>query len=326
MAGTYRKTVLRCAVALTLLAQIGLMAAQLGSMLLDRHLWLADLANFIRPHLLLASFALFLAGALLRRRSTQLAGIAMMLAALWPYLWLPAPAEPAPGRPLTLVSANLLIDNFAVNRFVAVPEIASADILVMQEVRRKWQVDLGATGKWPYESSQDLRANSDMKVFSRFPILSEQKIPALNGDTGGRHALRLELQVDDQRVTLYALHPQTPRSPRKWRERSAYLADVMSAVGDEPADQPVILAGDWNTPSWSPFMRDFLDATGFRTTESRWWPAPTRFSVRFGGITQLGTPIDRVVVSPHLGLLDLTIGPDFGSNHLPVIVRLTLPN
>lgn len=311
---------------LVLAGQLGFSIAQIASMLLSRELWLADLANFIRPHLLIAGVALCVVGIALPHRSTKMGGIAALAAAAAPYLMLPAPAQPGDGQPITLVSANLLIHNTEVERFLAIPEVVSADILVLQEVRPEWQDALSATGLWPYESSRDLPANSDMKVFSRFPITGERTVAAQSADTGGRHALRLELGVGGQKLALYAMHPQTPRRPPLWRERTAYLRDIAAALRAEPADASVVIAGDWNLPAWSPFFRDLLDVTGYRTTESRWWPAPTRFSVRFGGITWLGTPIDRVVVSPAVGLTGLTTGPRFGSNHLPVIARLTIPD
>lgn len=313
------------AACLVLAGQLGFSIAQITSMLLSREVWLADLANFIRPHLLIAGLVLFVVGIALPHRSTKMGGIAALAAAAMPYLMLPAPAQPGEGQPITLVSANLLIDNTEIERFLAIPDVVSADILVLQEVRPQWQEALSATGLWPYESSRDLPANSDMKVFSRFPITGEQTVAAQSADTGGRHALRLELAVGARPLALYAMHPQTPRRRLMWRERTAYLRDVAAALRAEPAAATVV-AGDWNTPAWSPFFRQLLDATGYRTTESRWWPAPTRFAVRFGGITWLGTPIDRVVVSPAVGLTGLTTGPRFGSNHLPVIARLTIPD
>ena len=164
-----------------------------------------------------------------------------------------------------------------------------------------------------------------MKLFSRFPILHARTVSPESTDTGGRYAVRFELLVNERAVIVYAVHPQTPRSTRMWRQRAAYLRDLERALKTEPTDARVIVAGDWNTPPWSPFFRDLLSSTGYRTTDARWWPSPTRFSIRLWSLTQIGTPIDRIVVSPNLGLSELLMGPTFGSNHLPVIARLSIP-
>lgn len=304
--------------------QLGFVGAQLGSMALSRHLWAADLANFIRPHLLVAGIVLFLAGLALPGRAARLAGAVALAAACFPYLLLtpPVPARPGPG--FTMVSANVMVDNPDPQPFLALEQVAEADILVLQEVRPAWQEALIASGNWRYESNRDLAASSDMKLMSRFPILDERTVFPESADTSGRHAMRFTLSVEGRPVVVYAIHPQTPRSPRGWRQRAAYLRDLQQAVAAEPADMPVIVAGDWNLPPWSPFLRDFLDATGYSSTEARWWPTPTRFSIRLGALTPLGTPIDRIVVSPGIGLDTLSAGPKFGSNHLPVTARLTL--
>ncbi len=313
------------AIVLVVLAQLGYSVAQVVSLIQSRELWIADLANFIRPHLLLAGVVLFVAGMALPRRATKIGGFVALLAAILPYAFLPSPAPDLGGRELTLVSANVLVDNPDPQPFLSIPEVVSSDILVLQEMRPQWQDALVASGYWPHESNRDLRVNSDMKVFSRFPILDERTVSPESRDTGGRHAVRLELMVDRRPVILYAIHPQTPRRAGMWRERAAYFRDLEASLRDEPPDAAVIVAGDWNIPPWSPFFRDFLWTTGYNTTESRWWPEPTRFSTRFGGITWLGTPIDRVVLSPNVGLAELAMGPQFGSNHLPVIARLSIP-
>ena len=291
---------------------------------LSRYLWLADMANFIRPHLLVAGIVLFVVGLALPRRSTKVAGtIALVLAAI-PFLFLPPPAPSAAGTPVSVVAANVYVDNPDPADFLAVPAVASADILVLQEVTSTWQDALLASDRWAFESSRDLESNADMKLLSRFPILGARTVSPESMDTGGRYAVGFQLLVNARTVIVYVVHPQTPRSTRMWRQRAAYLRDLERALRAEPTDARVIVAGDWNTPPWSPFLRDFLSSTGYRTTEARWWPAPTRFSIRLWSLTQIGTPIDRIVVSSNVGLSELLMGPTFGSNHLPVIARLSI--
>lgn len=312
-------------VATLLLAQLGLVAAQIVSMALAERSWLADLGSFVRPHLFLAGAGLALVGLLVPSRLTRLGAAAALLASVVPYLFLPAQAPALGGRSLTLATANILVDNPDPQRLLRIPQIVSADILVLQEMTPLWQQELIAAGYWRHESRRDMGANDDIKVFSRFPIVSEAQVSSDSLDTGNRHPLRLELSVDGRPLVVYAVHPQTPRSPAQWRQRNAYLRDLANAVIAEPPGTAVVIAGDWNTPSWSPYLHNVLSVTGLKSTESDWWPRPTRFSTRFGGITWLGTPIDRIVVSAAIGLQELTIGPDFGSNHLPVIARLSLP-
>lgn len=170
---------------------------QVTSLLLSRQFWVADLANFIRPHLLLMGVALFVLGMVLPRRATRIGGLVALLAAILSYTLLPPPAPDPGGGAFTLVSANVLVDNHDPYPFLSIPEVASADILVLHEMRPPWQDVLAASGYWPHESSRELRANTEMKVFSRFPILDERIMSPESRDTGDRHAVRLELLVDE---------------------------------------------------------------------------------------------------------------------------------
>ncbi|MEO3385000.1 endonuclease/exonuclease/phosphatase family protein [Mesorhizobium sp. CAU 1741] len=327
--GWYRRhrghRLVRAALFILVTAQFGFALAQVMSVMLAHTVWLADLANFIRLHLLIIGVGLLVIGFLLPVRWARIGGVLALASALLPYTLLPSPAPWLGGTPFSVVSANLLVGNPNIEGFMSIPEVTSGDILVLQEVTPDWQDALSQSGLWPFESDRNLRAHSDMKVFSRFEITSEETVSPDSGDTGGRHPRRLELIVDGRPLVLYAVHTQTPRSLSMWRERNAYLRDLELSLHGEPPGAQVIVAGDWNTPSWSPFLTDLLRSTGYRTTESRWWPLPTRFSVRFAALTQLGSPIDRIVVSPDVGLESVTTGPNYGSNHLPVFARLTLP-
>ena len=85
-----------------------------------------------------------------------------------------------------------------------------------------------------------------------------------------------------------------------------------------------MLAGDWNTPVWSPAYARTLLLSGLEATERSAWPSASRLFASFGGVN-IGTPIDHVAVSRSIGIADLFTGPAFGSDHLPVVADLELP-
>jgi len=321
----FSEKIRRSGIAAMVVLCVGFAVASLGSMVLSTSMWGADLANFLRPHLLLVATCLLVLSLVFRHIAIAVLGAFAFLSALFPFLLLPSTAFPQAGMPITVATANVYVDNPEPVDFLSIPSVLAADVLVLQEMTPRWQDALAASGRWAFESSRDLEANTDMKLFSRFPILNARTVSPDSSDTGGRFAVRYELLVGDRAVVVYAVHPQTPRSSRMWRERAAYLRDLSNALNSEPRDARVIVAGDWNTPPWSPFFRELLSSTGYRNTESRWWPLPTRFSIRFWSLTQIGTPLDRIVLSPAVGLDSLSMGPTFGSNHLPVIARLTIP-
>lgn len=306
-------------------AQTLFILAQIGSMALARHLWLADLANFIRLHLMIVGISLAFLGLLLRARLTRIGAVVAFAVAVAPYLLLLPPAPYLGGVEIRIVSANVLVENQHPEDFVALADVREADVLVLQEMRPVWQDRLIETGIWAHESSRDLRSRTDMKVFSRFPVLNETVISAESDDTGGRHPLRLELDVEGRTLIVYAIHAQTPRSSRMWRERTAYFRDLAQAVGAERPDAAVILVGDWNTPPFSPLYKDLLTQVGYARADAGLVPHATRFSLRLAALPQIGVPIDHIVLSPNVGAVSLRTSEKFGSNHLAIVARISLP-
>lgn len=155
---------------------VGLCVVSLGSMILSTTMWVADLVNFLRPHLLFAATCLFIFSLLFRRAAAAVLGALTLSSALLPFFYLSPPAAAKPGTPLTVVTDNVYIDNRDPARFLSLPGVSAADVLVLQETTSQWQDALAAAGTWPFESSRKLEANNDMKLFSRFPIVSAMTI------------------------------------------------------------------------------------------------------------------------------------------------------
>jgi endonuclease/exonuclease/phosphatase (EEP) superfamily protein YafD len=83
----------------------------------------------------------------------------------------------------------------------------------------------------------------------------------------------------------------------------------------------VILVGDFNTSLWSPYYYKFVEKTrlingrrGFGVQPS--WP--TDLPIFY-------IPIDHCFVSPEFQVLNSRVGENVGSDHLPLITDLVIP-
>ena len=290
--------------------------------------WLVDLLTFAWPYVVTIG-AFFLVGAVVTRR---LKAIAMALlgigVALIPAFDVPT-ARPARdgGGGLKVITANLFVGNTeGPAGFIEILRREKPDIVVLEETTRAWDEALSAAGLYPYQSSTESRARDSLKVFSRLPIRAETELKrAFTEEHAYKQPLRLELELGGKPLFLYAFHPETPRRPWQWRDRNAYLSAAADAVKGDLEKGPVIVAGDWNTPTWSPFFRGFLRQAGLASTAGGWLQPVTRFSMKLDALAYIGASIDHVVVSPDISVRAHRIGPAFGSNHLPVIAELSLP-
>lgn len=314
----YRVLVLPGAIAYLFTVSIVVLAA-------DRF-WLVDLLTFAWPYIIAAGALLFVAALVTWRLKAILIAVVGLTVALIPAADVPT-ARASATAGLKIITANLYNQNRedpAV--FIDMLRQEKPDILVLQETTGPWEQAVFASGLFLYQSSVEAQNRDGIKVFSRLPIRAQTELQrAFTEERAYKQPLRLELDVGGKPLFLYAFHPETPRRLWQWRDRNAYLSAAADAVKGDLEKAPVIVAGDWNTPTWSPFFRGFLKQAGLTSTAGGWLQPVTRFSMKLDAIAYIGASIDHVAVSPDIALRARRIGPAFGSNHLPVIAELTLP-
>lgn len=293
--------------------------------------WLFDLTNFFKPHIAALALALVAIAALAGSRLRLVAAVGLLAAALYPLLVSGLPVAPAAAAGnFRVMTANVNGENHDFDGLVRRVAELRPDILIAEEATPEWRPALSQLEGLPFTSGNDWPTH--VFVASRYPI----KVSAVALDplaepanyTGGSPPLRVEIErpAGVRPLVLYAVHAPTTRNSIGWTVREAYIRAVKAAAAADAAHADVIVAGDWNTPFWSPRLRIFLGNDGtFRTTERGAWPAPTRFFREVGLPPALGTPIDRVVVSRGIGAGPAMVGADFGSDHLPVTVDLAIP-
>ncbi len=294
--------------------------------------WLFDMTNFFRPHIAVVALLFVLVAAFsasLPRISV--AGL-LLVAALYPLLVPSVPAAAAAPNPsLRVTTANVNGRNRDFESFRRVVEAAAPDILVIEEVTWPWDPTIASLPGLPYLSDPRLARRSSIRIASRYPVTAElvelEGLAKPTDDIGGSVALRAIVDIPGAKrpTVLYGIHPPTTRKAQGWVGRNAYLRALAYRIAAEPKGTNIIVAGDWNTPYWSPMVRNFMRVSSLVTTERGAWPEPTRFFREFGAPPFLGTPIDRIAVSKDIGVAAINVSKDFGSDHLAVTADLAIP-
>jgi endonuclease/exonuclease/phosphatase (EEP) superfamily protein YafD len=289
--------------------------------------WLVDLLTFAWPYMVAAGALLCIAALVTRRLKAIVIALIGLAVSLIPAFDVPTARPSAAANGLKVLTANLFVQNPedpAV--FIDLLRREKPDLVVLQETTGRWAEALSAARLFPYESGTEALARDAIKVFSTLPIRAETELKrAFTEPNAYKQPLRLELDMRGKPLFLYAFHPETPRRLWQWRDRNAYLAAAADAVKGDLQSAPVIVAGDWNTPTWSPFYRSFLQQAGLASTVGGWLQPVTRFSLKLDRLAYIGATIDHVAVSPDISVRSQHVGPAFGANHLPVIAELALP-
>jgi endonuclease/exonuclease/phosphatase (EEP) superfamily protein YafD len=82
---------------------------------------------------------------------------------------------------------------------------------------------------------------------------------------------------------------------------------------------PVLLAGDLNTTPWSPYFQTLEKESGLKNSMKGFGFQPS-----WAGNAFLKIPLDHFLHSPEIVIHNRMIGPDVGSDHLPVIIDFTI--
>lgn len=285
---------------------------------LGRWHWLLDLTSHFRWYWLLAAVVWLAVAAWRRSRPAILCLVlaaAANVVALLP-AWLPPAVVSTGGDPLEIVALNVFMDNGEHDRVLAYLRRRDADVVVLVEVDATWAQAIEALAPpYPHRVVEPRDDKFGIAVLSKLPLES----PRVEAAAGGPPVILATLPRGARGCLLVAAHPRAPITAAWSASRDAQLAALGDLAAAEP--RPVIVAGDLNATPWSHGFRQLVRLRGLRdsaqgrgvqsTWNARYW-APR-------------IPIDHVVVSPDVQVIARTVGPDVGSDHLPVEATLVVP-
>ena len=282
-----------------------------------RMAWLCELASPFRLQYAwaLCASAPFLFAAQQWPAAILAVGLALInLRAIAPFYKKVAPR--AGGRTMRALFANVFWLNRSSEAVRRLIREVHPDIIVLTEVNERWLSALrDLAAEYPCFKAV-LHPNG-------FGILlcgrsHTQRHEVLRIREVGLLAVLAPLQIHQQRITVIGAHPASPVTPTRMRVRNRQLDRLAKLVIQQQG--PLIVLGDLNATSWSPAFQDLLRTTQLRDSRIGFglqptWPA---------SISSLRIPIDHCLVSPEVVVHQRYVGPQIGSDHLPVIVEFSI--
>lgn len=299
-----RPFVVTVAPALTMMCAVGLLLPLLTRVIGEVSptvAWALDLAAhwqlvFVTGLIISVSLAVF---------SKPHWGLLQFLISLpWITAWPTAPNLEGDGTKLVVITTNVSVGNSDPAPLVDWIRSKEPDVLAIVEISDEFAQKLELNDSFPY---QVVRPRSDpfgLALLSRHPIVAHQSV----NDAHGVQRIEAKLNWRGNVVTVIAFHPMPPLTPADHIRRN----EDLSILATRLKDVPTVILGDFNATPWSsafaaPTRAGFRLASGYAPT----WPAAG------GGI--MGLPIDNVLVSRHWTATRRKVGPDVGSDHLPVL-------
>lgn len=234
----------------------------------------------------------------------------------------PSPSEryeQAGQQRLSLLYMNVNYGNNQYFYSIDLVHRLNPDILVVSELTQAWADQLQSNlPEYQYGSISPREDAFGIALLSKVPLKqSEVK-------SWGQYQLPSIVATIDyagKPVTLLATHPVPPVSAELFEARNEEL-DAILKHQDEFNKSLIVLA-DLNTTSWSYTFQKFQRQLGLLDTRQGFgiqqsWPdayVPSIWNL-------LWITLDHVLVTPDWITLERRVGPQIGSDHLPVYVEL----
>jgi endonuclease/exonuclease/phosphatase (EEP) superfamily protein YafD len=308
------------------IAVLGLAAAGTLAVLIGfagRWHWFADLFTHLRPQYCIGLGIVCALAFALRQRVAAYVALAGWLingAALVPNAktWA-TPESSATSQRRTFVSINLLKGNREPARVIRYLEEARPDIVVFQEVTDRLAKELEPLhGQYPYRVIRSGKEKFGIALFAREPPI--EKTVEIVGNRVRNAALFARWESAGHSFALAVVHADTPDKEWKTVNRKRYFGHVARWVDESrKRGDAVIVLGDFNATPWSHSLQTFLDETHLRNAhEGR------IFCASWSVWQPHQLLIDHALLSEDWALHGCEIGPDVGSDHRPIFVRVSL--
>ena len=225
----------------------------------------------------------------------------------------------SPDNRLSLLVVNVMMDNRQSQALLKIVEDYNPDIILTMETDDWWERALRPLEQaYPHTLKHPLDNTYGMLVHSRLALIDPDIRFILKDDIPSMH-----MQVvlpSDERVFVHFVHPDPP-NPKYAIDTTKRDAELL-IIGREvdQRDVPTLIAGDLNDVPWSSTTRLFKRASGLldpRVGRGMYNTFDARFPV-------LRWPLDHVLMSRHFKLVQLEVGPAWGSDHFPLFITMQL--
>ncbi len=289
---------------------------------LGHRFWLAELSTHFVAQYAVAALIVAAVLGLKNRPIASLAALAVcvvQVARLLP-LWAQPdiPMAPGPSEQLTISQVNVHLKNADPDRIVQWFEQQDSDVAVLVEVTPEWDGVLARLrAKYPHSLVQISPDGSGVAVFAKHASPS-LRVEALGDAWCPAVVLNVPQPTGPPVLALFATHLRSPMTPGDALARNRQLSLLARRVEAEPALNKVVV-GDLNITRWSPWYGDLTGPAGMRDGQEGFglggsWPSALG--------RWMGIPIDHTLVSPGVRVVRREVGPDLGSDHLPVTTTI----
>lgn len=279
--------------------------------------WIFDLAShFILPSVIAACALSILAG-LVQRVWTGAGALAIAItASLSVSSWTSVPRhDTGVLQAFSVLQFNVWFRNSSPAQVIETIERSNADLVVLVEALPQFRQQLASLDRiYPHRLSCPDGDACGLLVLSKVAL--EPRGMQRTQDDYRSPILSFAAKVANCPVTVHAVHLVRPfpfAAPEAQLQQAREVGRIVSAFPG-----PRLVLGDFNAAPWGRTMQTVASLAGVSPIAGAGgtWPASLPRQMRI--------PIDHIAVSPELRMLKREVLPPAGSDHAPVLARLSV--
>jgi endonuclease/exonuclease/phosphatase (EEP) superfamily protein YafD len=225
------------------------------------------------------------------------------------------PSRPETGQ-LRILSFNVLASNRRFAEVIDFIRATKADVVVLHEVTRRWEDAVEEASltfdDWPYEITET-RARGDL-FGSLVLVEAGGMVESFGFAVTDPRAAEIKLP---EGVAILAIHPVSPSNEFRADQNDRQLQ--FAADWAVAQDGLAVVAGDFNATPWSYGFRRLLSSADL-SNSARGFGLDLSYPANANPL--LRVPIDHLLFSDGMAVVDRRLGPAMGSDHFPLIVDL----
>ena len=284
--------------------------------LLDRWSAYLELATLFRLQYAVLLGAATVAALALRTYRLALCALLLVVVNVLVIAHVPqAPAAASAGAPrLRFLVANVEYGNHDYDRLVRLVREVDPDVIALTELTPAWVRGLdSALTDHPNRRLAPEAGAYGAGLYSKAPLRESriERFPA-----GGSPSVVATVAIGTRPLAVVVTHVHTPFSGDRRTRQLHALAVELRTLG-----KPAAVCGDFNAVPWSQPIYELAEDADLRSIYGRFgltatWPTDSSRLFR--------VPLDNCLVSERVAVADRRVGPDIGSDHLPLIVDVAL--
>jgi endonuclease/exonuclease/phosphatase (EEP) superfamily protein YafD len=288
--------------------------------------WWVRMWDFPRLHLA-AGFGLVALASLALPGTARLILLALAAAGGGYQLWRIRPytrlarreMEFAPDAPdgITLLTANVLMENTDHARLTAMIERNDPDVLFLMETDPRWIAALEPVlARYPTVLREPRDDHYGLVFATRLSTNAARVVYLTTDETPS--VLAEMIGPDGHAFRFVGLHPQPPIPGQDTDERDTQI--TYAARFARRSGVPIVAMGDFNEAAWSDRAQHFKRIGGYVD------PRVGRglYASFNANHPLIRCPIDQIYVSAEIAMVSIALLPPFGSDHLALLARIRL--